>query len=76
LYAATGFMAARSGDSFVAGAAAGAAVAAVESTVGWRISRAFGVDSEDAVTPRREMGTAIAVTITGAILGGIAGLAA
>ena len=74
LYAATGFFAARAQDGFLVGAAAGAAVAATESTLGWRISRAVGVDREDAVTSRGEMAVAGAVTLSGAILGGAAGL--
>jgi hypothetical protein len=72
LYAATGYLAGKQATSlFVVGAAAGAAVAATEATLGWRISRALGI--EDNVSPRMETGVAIVVTLTGALLGGVAG---
>ena len=76
LYALTGFVAAREGDHFLVGAAAGAAVAAVEATAGWRVSRALGADDESRVSERMEAGVAGALTVTGAVLGGLAGIAA
>jgi len=76
LYAATGFFAAGENGLVLVGAAAGAAVAAVESTFGWRISRAVGVDSEEDVEPDAEMSVATLVTLSGAFLGGLAALAA
>jgi hypothetical protein len=76
IYAATGFLAARAGGSAMAGATAGAAAAAVDATVGRRISRAAGVDDLEDVTPGFEMGVATMVTLTGAAIGGAAGLVA
>lgn len=51
-------------------------MAAVEATVGWRISRALGVDRADAVTEGQEMGVAAFVTVSGAVLGAVGGLLA
>jgi hypothetical protein len=76
LYAATGFFAAQAADVWLAGSLGGAAAAATDATVGWRVARSLGVDREDAVTPNLEMGVATMVTLGGAALGTLAGLAA
>ena len=77
IYALTGYFAGAAADSIVAGAAAGAAVAAVESTLGWRVlARLMGVDEQTAVTERVEVATAAAVTLLGAGLGAIGALLA
>jgi hypothetical protein len=76
LYGLTGYLAARESGVTLVGAAAGAAVAATDSTVGWRIARALRVDSEADVEPGVEIGVAIAVTLSGALIGALAALAA
>ncbi len=76
IYLITGYFAGDAGDSIVVGAAAGAAVAAVESTLGWRVARVMGVDSADAVSERMEIGVAAAVTVSGAVLGALGALLA
>jgi hypothetical protein len=76
VYAATGFFAARAGDLWLVGSVGGAAAAATDATVGWRIARILGVDREDAVTDEIEMGVAALVTLGGAAVGTLAGLAA
>ena len=76
LYAGTGYFAAQAADVWLLGSLGGAAAAATDATVGWRIARALGVDHEDAVTPNLEMGVATGVTLAGAALGTVAGLLA
>jgi hypothetical protein len=76
VYAATGFFAARAGDLWLVGRLGGAAAAATDATVGWRIARVLGVDREDAVTEEVEMGVTALVTLGGAAVGTLAGLAA
>jgi hypothetical protein len=76
LYAAIGFLAAREADAWLLGSLGGAAAAATDATVGWRIARMLEVDREDAVSPNREMGVATIVTLGGAIVGTLAGLLA
>ena len=76
LYAATGYLAARTAEGILVGAAAGAAVAAVESTFGWRISRGLGVDTAGDIDEASEMLTTTLVTLSGALLGGLAALLA
>jgi hypothetical protein len=76
LYAATGFLAAREADLWLVGSVGGAATAATDATIGWRISRLLGADREDAVTANLEMGVATMVTLGGAVIGTLAGLAA
>ena len=72
-YALTGYFVGGAADSVVAAAAAGAMVAAVESTLGWRVARRLGADDEDAVTEQTEIATAAIVTLMGAALGAIGG---
>ncbi len=76
LYAATAFLAAREADAWLFGSLGGAAAAATDGTVGWRIARMLEVDSEDAVSPNLEMGVATIVTLGGAMGGTLAGLLA
>jgi len=76
LYCLAGYLAARSDPRVIVGAAAGAAVAATEATVGWRIARAMGVDKEARISQGEEIVTTVSVTIIGAILGAAASLAA
>jgi len=76
LYAGTGYFAAQAADVWLLGSLGGAAAAATDATVGWRVARLLGVDREDAVTPNLEMGVATMVTLGGAALGTFAGLAA
>jgi hypothetical protein len=75
-YAVAGFLAAEAAGVWAAGAVAGATAAAVESTVGWRIARRLGVPDHPELTERLEAATATAVTVSGAVLGGLAGLLA
>ncbi|HWM08930.1 MAG TPA: hypothetical protein VNO82_06290 [Solirubrobacteraceae bacterium] len=76
LYAATGFLAARAADVWIVGSVGGAAAAATDATVGWRISRRLGLDREDAVSEGMEAGVATVVTLSGMVVGTLAGLLA
>jgi hypothetical protein len=76
VYAATGFLAAWAGSHWMLGSVGGAAAAATDATVGWRLARVLKVDREDAVTPNMEMGVATLVTLAGAAIGTVAGVAA
>ena len=76
LYAATGFLAARDADAWLLGSLGGAAAAATDATVGWRLARLLEVDRDDAVTPNVEKGVATIVTLGGGIVGTLAGLLA
>jgi hypothetical protein len=58
------------------GAPAGVAVAAVEATIGWQISRWVGVVGPKNITQGLEIGVTTSVTLFGAALGGIAGVLA
>jgi hypothetical protein len=71
IYLAAGYFAGDAADSILAGAAVGAATAAVEATLGWRVSRLIGVDSADEVSERMEAGVATLVTVSGAMLGAL-----
>jgi hypothetical protein len=72
LYALFGFLAAGAAGQIVYGSFAGAAAAAVDATVGWRVSRALGA-GERHVPEHVEIGTATVVTLLGAVIGTVAG---
>lgn len=76
LYAGTGWLVAAEAGSWLAGAAGGAAAAATDATLGWRLARALGVRDPVEVDDRTERLTAASVTILGAVVGGLAGLVA
>jgi hypothetical protein len=76
IYLAAGYFAGDAADSILAGAAAGAAAAAVEATLGWRISRAMGVDAAGDITESVEARVATLVTLSGAALGALGALLA
>ena len=71
IYLAAGYFAGDAADSILAGAAAGAAAAAVEATLGWRVSRLIGVDSANDVSESLEARVATVVTLSGAALGAL-----
>lgn len=73
IYALFGFLAAGAAGAVIYGSLAGAAAAATDATVGWRISRALGADRQ-VVSERVEMGTATMVTILGALIGTVGAL--
>lgn len=74
LYAFVGFAAARRGDFVLFGTLGGACAAAVDATAGWRVARIVGIDHALAVTSRQEARVAAKLTLTGALLGTLAGL--
>lgn len=76
LYAGTGYLAAAAADVWLLGAVGGAAAAATDATVGWRIGRALGVDRAGRVSDGQEAVVAIVVTGVGAVLGAATGLLA
>jgi len=76
IYAATAYFAAREADVWLVGSLAGAATAATDATLGWRIPRRLGIEREDSVTEAQEASVAAVVTLIGAIVGTIAGLVA
>jgi hypothetical protein len=76
IYAATAYFAAREADVWLVGSLAGAATAATDATLGWRIPRRVGIEREDSVTEAQEASVAAVVTLGGAVIGTIAGLLA
>jgi hypothetical protein len=76
IYAATAYFAAREADVWLVGSLAGAATAATDATLGWRIPRRVGIEREDSVTEAQEARVAAVVTLGGAAIGTIAGLLA
>lgn len=76
LYGTIAWFAADAAGTMIAGALAGAAAGATDATLGWRISRVLGVDQARGVTDGQEIVVTAIVTVTGAVIGGLAGLLA
>ncbi|MDO8213325.1 hypothetical protein [Conexibacter sp. CPCC 206217] len=76
VYAGTAYFAAAEAGARLAGPVAGATVAAVDASLGWRLSRRLGVEEPAAVAEHGESAVAVNVIALGAVLGGLAGLIA
>lgn len=75
IYAVFGYLAASAASEVLYGSFAGAAAAATDAILGWRISRALGLERGE-VSERAEIGTATVVTVIGALVGTVGGLIA